>query len=232
MVLPIALRTRRGTWKYHQMSFNLSRPRLSDAPQIADLHVATWREAYAHLLPVDFFTPNRVQNRHEMWPHILASPRDEWSVNIAEDDGMIIGFAMVGPSFGSDGQVYSVYVSAEHHGTGVGQALLDAPLGEGPAMRWGGPSRIRVQSRSTGATGSNSTAPSKATQVDRGSQTRAWSDSQPHPRLKPPSLASTCPTTHAPASVASQPIRLAGSAGRPNRPNGVDFLHASSSANS
>jgi ribosomal protein S18 acetylase RimI-like enzyme len=32
--------------------------------------------------------------------------------------------------------VFGIYVAAAHHGTGVGQSLLDATAGDGPAMLW------------------------------------------------------------------------------------------------
>lgn len=125
------------------MSFTLRRPALPDAAQIAELHVATWREAYSHLLPEAFFTDEHVQSRHQMWHRILGNPREEWSISIAESMGQIIGFAFFGPSFGREGQelprnrqLFSIYVSAQRHGTGVGQALLDATAGDGPAMLW------------------------------------------------------------------------------------------------
>lgn len=54
-----------------------------------------------------------------------------------------MGFAFVGPSRGGDGEsvtrdreLFAIYVAAAHYGTGAGQALLDATLGEGPAMLW------------------------------------------------------------------------------------------------
>jgi RimJ/RimL family protein N-acetyltransferase len=125
------------------MPFTLREPALPDAPQIAELHVATWREAYSHLLPENFFSEEHVQSRHRMWHHILGNPRKEWSIRIAESRGQVIGFAFVGPSFGPEGQelprdrqLFSIYVAAEHYGTGVGQALLDATAGIGPAMLW------------------------------------------------------------------------------------------------
>lgn len=125
------------------MSFTTRPPVLQDAAAIADLHVSTWREAYAHLLPDDFFSEEYVAGRHRMWNHVLTDARDDMSVRIAESDGAIIGFAWVGPGIGLDGeepprerQLYAIYVSAAHYGTGAGQALLDETLGDGPAMLW------------------------------------------------------------------------------------------------
>lgn len=125
------------------MTFVVRAPSQADAPEIAELHVSTWREAYAHLLPQGFFDEAHVRGRHEMWARMLADPRPEWAIRVAERDGEIIGFAFVGPSIGSDAeklprerQLYMIYVAAAHHGTGEGQALLDAVLGDAPAMLW------------------------------------------------------------------------------------------------
>lgn len=125
------------------MSFTLREPALLDAAEIAELHVATWREAYSHLLPEGFFTDEHIQRRHQMWNHVLRSPRKEWDIVIAESSGRIIGFAFMGPSIGPEGQapprdrqVFSIYVAAEFYGSGAGQALLDATAGDGPAMLW------------------------------------------------------------------------------------------------
>lgn len=115
----------------------------ADAPTIAELHVATWREAYSHLLPEDFFTDGHLQGRHEMWNHILGNCRVEWCVRVAESDARIIGFAFAGPALDPEArgmprelQVYNLYVTAAHYGTGAGQALLYAVVGARPAMLW------------------------------------------------------------------------------------------------
>lgn len=125
------------------MEVVIREPGLADADRIAALHVSTWREAYSHLLPEDFFTPEFTQGRRDMWNHVLGNPRNEWVVRVAEADGALIGFTFAGNSFGAEGQelprqrqLYSIYVSAAHHGTGVGQALLDAVLEGQPAMLW------------------------------------------------------------------------------------------------
>lgn len=125
------------------MSFTTRMPLPSDAAAIADLHVSTWRETYAHLLSEDYFSDEYVEGRHRMWNHVLEHPRVDMTVRIAESDGSIIGFAWTGSSVGSEGeepprdrQLYAIYVSAAHYGTGAGQALLDEALGSGPAMLW------------------------------------------------------------------------------------------------
>jgi len=125
------------------MAITLREPTLADAPRIAELHVATWREAYSHLLPAEFFTEEHVQGRHLMWNRILGDPRPDWKIRIAEHNGQIVGFAFAGTSYGPEGQdlprerqLFSIYVSAAFHGSGTGQALLDATAGDGPAMLW------------------------------------------------------------------------------------------------
>lgn len=125
------------------MSFVLRTPELPDAAEIADLHVQTWREAYADLLPEDFFDEAHIEGRHTFWSRVLSDPKDEWTIRIAESGGSIVGFGFSGPSIAADGQdlprdrqLYAIYVASAHYGRGIGQALLDASLGEGAAMLW------------------------------------------------------------------------------------------------
>lgn len=126
------------------MTVTIREPSPADADAIADLHVATWREAYAHLLPVDFFTDDYVAGRHRMWTYVLEDPRDDMTVRVAEqEDGSLVGFAWVGPASTQasiapvrERELYAIYVLARTYGSGLGQALLDAALGDGPAQLW------------------------------------------------------------------------------------------------
>jgi GNAT superfamily N-acetyltransferase len=125
------------------MTFIVREPAPSDATAIADVHVGSWCEAYGHLLPADFFSEEYVAGRRRMWDQVLNDPRDDVEVRVAESGGSIVGFAWVGPTFEfesaappRDRQLYAIYVRAAHHGTGAGQALLDAALGDAPAMLW------------------------------------------------------------------------------------------------
>ncbi|MBZ4487143.1 GNAT family N-acetyltransferase [Microbacterium sp. cx-55] len=125
------------------MTFTIRTPGPADAATIADLHVATWRQTYSHLLPDDYFSDEHITGRHRMWTHILTQPREDMTARIAESTRSVIGFALVGPAQNVDGdepprdrQLYAIYVSAAHYGTGAGQALLDEALGEAPATLW------------------------------------------------------------------------------------------------
>ncbi len=125
------------------MAFTVREPIAEEASAIADIHVATWKETYSDLLPEHYFSEEYVAGRHRMWQHVLTHTSDDVTVRVAEVDGEIVGFAWVGPGEGIGGEepprqrlLYAIYVLAAEHGTGVGQALLDETLGDGPAMLW------------------------------------------------------------------------------------------------
>ena len=65
----------------------------ADAPELAALHVSTWREAYSHLLPGDFFTDEYIEGRQKMWNHVLNNPREEWTIRVAQSPDSIIGLS-------------------------------------------------------------------------------------------------------------------------------------------
>lgn len=122
------------------MVLTIRTPSPTDAAALADLHVQTWRETYTHLLPENYFDEAFVQGRHEMWSRLTNTPREDLTVRLAELDGVLVGFAMSGRPLGDDPprdrQLYFIYVAASAHGTGAGQALLEAVLGDGPALLW------------------------------------------------------------------------------------------------
>ena len=59
---------------------------------------------------------------------------------VAEVDGEIVGWANTSGGRDDDAprdlELEGLYVLDAHHGTGVGQALLDASIGERPAYLW------------------------------------------------------------------------------------------------
>ncbi|MFJ3029691.1 GNAT family N-acetyltransferase [Curtobacterium sp. NPDC087080] len=108
-----------------------------DADAIAAVHVQAWREAYAHLLPAEFLAALDVDARAARWRGIIAEP--DVDALVATVDDTVAGWASAGPGRGErprDRELEGIYVLAEHHGSGAGQALLDAAIGAAPAFLW------------------------------------------------------------------------------------------------
>ena len=100
----------------------------------------SWRETYTGLVPERFFGDAARQARLRLWTTLLADPAGRDRIRVAEVDGAIVGFAGAGrPTEATPAREVALrmlYVLREHHGTGVGQALLDAVLGDQPAQLW------------------------------------------------------------------------------------------------
>ncbi len=124
------------------MDFTVRPATLDDVPALAKAHVDTWREAYAHLLPDEFFTDDLVARREIMWIAILTRANPDDVVRIGEVDGDFAGFAMAGATMPSETepprsrQLYMLYTYAKDYGSGLGQALFDAVAAAEPMMLW------------------------------------------------------------------------------------------------
>jgi ribosomal protein S18 acetylase RimI-like enzyme len=115
----------------------------ADAPGIAIVHVKSWQQTYAHLVPAAKLAELSVELRAAAWSNILAECRTSvWVATRGSDDdaSQIVGWASTGAGRGSDMprpvELEGLYVLAELHGRGVGQALLDTALGSNPASLW------------------------------------------------------------------------------------------------
>lgn len=121
--------------------------RTGDAEQIARVHSSAWRETYAGVLSEQFFEDAAHERRRGMWTALLADPPSSTTIAIGQrQDGRIVGFATSGDARGTNAEhgfaparplhLFTIYVLAAEHGTGLGQALLDAVLGNRPAQLW------------------------------------------------------------------------------------------------
>ena len=107
--------------------------REDDVRGIAEVHVATWRAAYAGLVPAAFLDAMSVDDRAGMWRRLLAAPRERgWALLVAEGGGRITGFVSVcaareggGPDVG---EISALYVEPSSWDTGTGRELHDAAL--------------------------------------------------------------------------------------------------------
>jgi GNAT superfamily N-acetyltransferase len=105
----------------------------TDIDAVAAMHVRTWQAGYAGIMPGEVLDA--------LDPAVFAESRRSRAAPpgaqtlVAEDDGVIVGFASFGPRLVQDdsdlstagiGEVYAIYVAPERWGTGAGRALMTA----------------------------------------------------------------------------------------------------------
>lgn len=126
-----------------EQGFRIDTPARSEAPDVARIHVQTWREAYGGLLPERFFGEVALRRRTDFWDRLLAMEESPYTSAVARTESGIVGVALSGPASAPEGfaarapeQLYVLYVLASQHGTGVGQALLERVVAGRPAELW------------------------------------------------------------------------------------------------
>ncbi|UYQ78958.1 GNAT family N-acetyltransferase [Glutamicibacter sp. JL.03c] len=127
------------------MSITLRKPVSKDAVELATLHVECWKQTYSQLLPVGYFTAEHLEQRISMWHRLLGDSHPGVRIAVASDrQDRLVGFSFSAPlpkdaihlPDGIERQLYNLYVLNDHHGSGTGQQLLEAVLGDEPAMLW------------------------------------------------------------------------------------------------
>jgi GNAT superfamily N-acetyltransferase len=112
--------------------------RPDDARGIAEAHVRAWQEAYSHLVPISALARVSVEQRELRWTQILDRP--DLDVVVALNDGTVVGFATArtddDPELPRERELESIYLLAPEYGSGLGQRLLDAVIGDAPAFLW------------------------------------------------------------------------------------------------
>jgi len=106
---------------------------LDDAPAIAAIHAAAWRETYAGLLPAAMIAALTVETRLAVWTRILGDPDSGTAVEVAEGPAGLVGFGSCGTqrsaelaADGFDGEVSAIYVLRAAQRRGTGGALMAA----------------------------------------------------------------------------------------------------------
>lgn len=125
----------------------LRRAEPDDAFELAKLQLRCWRETYSDLLSESFFEQQTVDDRLAMWSELLTGPYADrhW---VAEDMGRLVGFAgSVPPVPGRSPQtqLWGLYLLSAYHGSGLGQKLLDATIGDERATLWVAEDNPRAQ---------------------------------------------------------------------------------------
>jgi ribosomal protein S18 acetylase RimI-like enzyme len=111
---------------------------VDDVSAIAAVHVQSWRETYAGLLPAAFLAGLSVDDRERRWRWLIGS--GEVTVLVVVRGGEVVGWASAGDGRDVDAprasELEGIYVLADAHGSGAGQLLLDAAVADAPAYLW------------------------------------------------------------------------------------------------
>ena len=104
-----------------------------DAPALGALHVASWRETYAGILPDEMLAGLSADARAAMWADVLGDPlaTSGTQIHVAQDEQHLVGFGSCGrqrdgglAGSGFSGEIGALYVLQSHQRLGIGRALM------------------------------------------------------------------------------------------------------------
>ena len=103
---------------------------VEDARSIAEVHIASWKGAYADILDLANYSLD-VDEREQSWRDRIPRVGDEgFRTWVAEVDGTIRGFAFTRPSEDDDlnplevAELMALYLDPGYFGRGIGKPLL------------------------------------------------------------------------------------------------------------
>ena len=108
------------------MPITIAAAHFSDIDAIAAIHVRSWQEAYAGLMPAEYLANLSLENRIQQWNQTLSEGKS--TVLLAKLAGETVAWICFGPTRDSDApancaEIYAIYSLAAHHGNGLGRAL-------------------------------------------------------------------------------------------------------------
>ncbi len=145
------------------MTLKIRKAMCIDSAAIAQVHVETWRSAYAGLVPDRYLLELSTDIQAMRWQRSIGQARTRETTLVAElprvTGNRIVGFGSGGPARGrhapAKAEIYTLYVADDHQNRGVGRALLTGLMrdlrarGYRDAFLWvlaGNPARFFYQS--------------------------------------------------------------------------------------
>jgi GNAT superfamily N-acetyltransferase len=123
----------RARWENRAVA--VRRAHVDDAERIAEIHVRSWQRGYQGLIPQAYLDGLDPALRAGRWVQSLAAA--DWSQGgtlvVADEDGVILGFANAQPSRDEDAdtavaEVTAIYLAPGAYGKGYGRELMTATL--------------------------------------------------------------------------------------------------------
>lgn len=119
-----------NTNKIHVDKIIIRESTLSDANEVAAIHVKSWQQSYRSIIDEHYLENISFSDRLELRNKILQSNDPNQIHLVAVYEETIIGFCDAGSAFESAanyrGEIYAIYLLEEFKKLGVGQRLLQA----------------------------------------------------------------------------------------------------------
>jgi ribosomal protein S18 acetylase RimI-like enzyme len=106
----------------------------TDAPDLANVHVASWRAGYVGLMPEELLDNRSLDASETMFKKRMeGSDESGEQILIAEVNGTAVGFCGYGPgrdegTNANTGEIMGLYVLRDHWGRGIGTALTEKSM--------------------------------------------------------------------------------------------------------
>lgn len=107
---------------------NLRRAQASDAPKLAQVHVASWQAAYRGVVPDAFLQGFTIQRREPAFRQSLEANLEE--TYLLEDGERAVGILTIGASRDSDldpnrtSELWGIYITPDYWRQGIGTRLV------------------------------------------------------------------------------------------------------------
>jgi L-amino acid N-acyltransferase YncA len=97
-----------------------------DARAVAEIHVNTWRAAYASIVSAEYLASQSVERRQAWWSQCIAAGTPE--LLVAKDNGVVHGWLNFSTSrddntHKDEAEIWAVYVAPAFWSTGTGRLL-------------------------------------------------------------------------------------------------------------
>jgi GNAT superfamily N-acetyltransferase len=103
------------------------------AEAIAQVRIEAWRVTYRGMIPDAYLAAMKVEESAAMWLRVLSANADAVCVFVADDAGVVRGFAsgnrLAPPKLGLDAELSAIYLAHDYQRSGIGKRLLAAVAG-------------------------------------------------------------------------------------------------------